>query len=200
LGPQAAWESGVDPPEGLQQTMALLPPTQVCVSRLQQPQVAQSASVLHAAAPVVLVVEAPGVVVVLPNVVELPASVVVGNGETAEPQHTGSPVSLQVRRQHLFRFRLQLRVARRRQADCRFVGQSARRGSAAAHAARCSRQSVRHCLHAFDAASASRDIVGTLASPMRSMRNSTFRMWRPYPHPVRSDKYPIRRTIAVLRR
>jgi hypothetical protein len=147
----------------------------------------------------VVVVEAPGVVVVLPIVVELPKSVVVGNGETADPQQTGWPVSLQVRRQQVFRLRLQVRVARRWQADCRLAGQSARRGSAAAHAATSSRQSVRHCLHAFDAAAASRDVMGTVASQTSSAKRSAGRMSSPYRRNASGDKYPSPTTSRTWR-
>jgi hypothetical protein len=200
FGPQMPCWSGVDGPWArLQQIATELPdvPWHTCVPRLQQPQLAQSSSVLHGTpAPVVLVVEAPGVVVVLPNVVELPKSVVVGNAETAEPQHTGKPVSLHVRRQHVLRFRLQLRVARRRQAFCRFAGQSASRGSAAAQAATSSRQSVPHCLHAFEAAAALRDVVAGAADATTSANKSTLRMRRPYRRRARRDKSPIGRRSA----
>lgn len=148
LGPQAfGWTEVGGRPEMLQQIVVELPvaPLHTPLCWVQQPHVGQSASVVHGMSPLpmVVVVEPPvtAVVVVAPKIVV----VVVGRDDVAEPQHTTRPVFRHVRRQHFFRLRLQALVARRRQKACRLAEHFASRGSAAAHAATSSRQTVLHC-------------------------------------------------------
>jgi hypothetical protein len=124
-------------------------PPHVWLARSQHWHVGQSASEAHPPPDgVVVVVEPPGTVVVEPEPPGLPR--LGGTADVAEPQHWTRPVSSHQRSQHVCRFRLQSRLARRTHAFRRFAGHVASRGSAATHAVSVSlRHCVRHGRHVF---------------------------------------------------